>query len=236
MTSTTPCRDLATRTRRQRSAISRRATGCSRCRRSLVVAAVIVFPWLFTLYMSAHDWKIGGGPDLRRPRTISRELFTRSRASSNRSGTPLYFTVLAVVLPILFGTAAALVFHREFPVRGLLRAHLHHADDGDAGRGRAGLDDDVPPAARRAELPALAASASGRSSGSTSPSTVIPTLVLVEVWHWTPLVMLIVLGGLASAADASPTNRPDRRRQRAGRCFRHITLPLVLALHHGRAR
>jgi multiple sugar transport system permease protein len=27
---------------------------------------------------------------------------------------------------------------------------------------------------------------------------VIPTLVLVEVWHWTPLVMLIVLGGLAA--------------------------------------
>jgi hypothetical protein len=27
----------------------------------LVIAAVIVFPWLFTLYMSTQDWKIGGG-------------------------------------------------------------------------------------------------------------------------------------------------------------------------------
>ena len=26
----------------------------------------------------------------------------------------------------------------------------------------------------------------------------IPTLVLVEIWQWTPLVMLIVLGGLAA--------------------------------------
>ena len=27
---------------------------------------------------------------------------------------------------------------------------------------------------------------------------VIPSIVLVEVWHWTPLVALIVLGGLAA--------------------------------------
>ncbi len=30
-----------------------------------------------------------------------------------------------------------------------------------------------------------------------SPKTVIPSLVLVETWQWTPLVMIIVLGGLA---------------------------------------
>ncbi len=30
------------------------------------------------------------------------------------------------------------------------------------------------------------------------PATVIPSLVLVETWQWTPLVMLIVLGGLAA--------------------------------------
>ena len=34
--------------------------------------------------------------------------------------------------------------------------------------------------------------------GSMTGSTVIPTLVMVETWQWTPLVMLIVLGGLAS--------------------------------------
>jgi multiple sugar transport system permease protein len=27
---------------------------------ALVVAAVIVFPWIFTLYMSVHDWKVSG--------------------------------------------------------------------------------------------------------------------------------------------------------------------------------
>ena len=27
----------------------------------VAILAVIVFPWLFTLYMSTQDWKIGGG-------------------------------------------------------------------------------------------------------------------------------------------------------------------------------
>ena len=27
---------------------------------SLIVAAVIVFPWIFTLFMSVHDWKVSG--------------------------------------------------------------------------------------------------------------------------------------------------------------------------------
>jgi multiple sugar transport system permease protein len=27
---------------------------------ALVVAAVIVFPWIFTLYMSVHGWKVSG--------------------------------------------------------------------------------------------------------------------------------------------------------------------------------
>ena len=49
------------------------------------------------------------------------------------------------------------------------------------------------------------------------PATVIPSLVLVETWQWTPLVMLIVLGGLAAMPDRALRGRRDRRRERAGR-------------------
>jgi multiple sugar transport system permease protein len=33
-----------------------------------------------------------------------------------------YFTALAVAAPLVLGTAAAMIFHREFPFRGMLRA------------------------------------------------------------------------------------------------------------------
>jgi multiple sugar transport system permease protein len=59
-----------------------------------------------------------------------------------------------------------------------------------------------------------------------SSSTVIPTLVMVETWQWTPLVMLIVLGGIASL----PTDPYEAARldgANAWQMFRHITYPLV---------
>ena len=50
-----------------------------------------------------------------------------------------------------------------------------------------------------------------------SASTVIPTLVLVEVWHWTPLVMLLVARRPRRAAGRSLRGREDRRRHAPGR-------------------
>jgi multiple sugar transport system permease protein len=51
--------------------------------------------------------------------------------------------------------------------------------------------------------------------------------VLVEVWHWTPLVMLIVLGGLASL-PTEPYESAVIDGASQWQMFRHITFPLVL--------
>jgi multiple sugar transport system permease protein len=59
-----------------------------------------------------------------------------------------------------------------------------------------------------------------------SPTLVIPSLVMVEVWHWTPLVMLIVLGGLA-ALPVEPYESAKLDGATEWQVFRHITLPLV---------
>ena len=57
-------------------------------------------------------------------------------------------------------------------------------------------------------------------------ATVIPTLVMVETWQWTPLVMLVVLGGLASL-PADPYEAAALDGASAWQCFTRITLPLV---------
>ena len=67
-----------------------------------------------------------------------------------------------------------------------------------------------------------------------NPDTVIPTLVMVEVWHWTPLVMLIVLGGLAGLPK-EPYESAVIDGANGWHMFRYITLPLLVALHHDRA-
>jgi multiple sugar transport system permease protein len=95
--------------------------------------------------------------------------------------------MLAVVLPILFGTAAALVFHREFPFRGLLRTIFVMPMMATPVAVALVWTMMFHPAARRAELSALAGRHRAAGLGLRSPNTVIPTLILVEVWHWTPL-------------------------------------------------
>src|SRR5262249_58974250 len=58
-------------------------------------------------------------------------------------------------------------------------------------------------------------------------ATVIPSLVLVETWQWTPLVMLIVLGGLA-ALPTEPYESALIDGASEWQMFRSITFPLVL--------
>ncbi|SIQ61572.1 sugar ABC transporter permease [Bosea sp. TND4EK4] len=189
----------------------------------LVIAAVIVFPWIYTLFMSLQDWKIGGGSEF-----VGLGNFmdlAKDQRFVESMGHTVYFTVLAVVLPIVFGTAAALVFHREFPARGLLRTIFI-----------------MPMMATPVAVALvwtmmfhpqlgvlnylLSLVGIGPSAWVYDPGTVIPTLVMVEVWHWTPLVMLIVLGGLAGLPK-EPYESALIDGANDWHMFRHITLPLV---------
>jgi multiple sugar transport system permease protein len=189
----------------------------------VVIGAVILFPWLFTLWMSAFDWKIGSvahfvGVD-NYVKLASNQRFIEAIVHT------FYFTALAVVIPLVLGTAAALVFHRDFPFRGVLRAVFT-----------------MPMMATPVAIALVWTMMFHPQQGVLnyllslvgippllwvySPALVIPSLVLVEVWHWTPLVMLIVLGGLASLPlEPFESARIDGASE--WQLFRHITFPLV---------
>src|SRR5437763_9004657 len=161
----------------------------------IVVLAVIIFPWLFTIWMSLNEWKVGSPTTFvglsnylrlpNDPRFVEAVWHT------------LAYTMLSVILPLVLGTLAAVVFHQKFPLRGFLRGlfimpmmatpvaialvwtMMFHPQLGVLNYLLSLIG--IPP-----QLWVFA------------PSTVIPSLVLVEIWQWTPLVMLILLGGLAS--------------------------------------
>lgn len=189
----------------------------------VVVFAVILFPWLFTLFMSMHDWHIGGERTFvglgNYARMLGDERFGWALLRT------LYFTALSVILPMVLGVAAAVVFHRSFPGRGLARTlfimpmmatpvavalvwtMMFHPQLGVLNYLLTSVG--LPPSAWVYE------------SG-----TVIPTLVMVETWQWTPLVMLIVLGGLASL-PTDPYEAAMLDGASMAQVFRHVTLPLV---------
>jgi len=189
-----------------------------------VVAAVIVFPWLFTLWMSVFDWRIGSSPSFvgfgNYVELIGNRRFLEAILHT------LLFTVMAVVAPLVLGTAAALVFNRRFPLRGLLR-------------GAFVLPMMATPVAialiwtmmfhpQQGVLNYLLSLVGiGPSEWVYSPALALPCLVLVDVWQWTPLVMLIVLGGLASLpADPFEAARLDGAT--GWQTFRHVTLPMLM--------
>jgi multiple sugar transport system permease protein len=189
----------------------------------IVIGGVILFPWVFTIWMSLNEWKVGAA--------------TRFVGLANYARLPgdprfldavwhtLLYTVLAVLLPLVFGMAAALVFHARFPLRGVLRGLFV-----------------MPMMATPVAIALVWTMMFHPQLGVLNyllslvgippqlwvfhPASVIPSLVLVETWQWTPLVMLIVLGGLA-AIPTEPYEGALIDGANRWQMFRYITLPMI---------
>ncbi len=190
----------------------------------ITVGAVIVFPWLFTLWMSANQWQLGGAQSF-----VGFDNYLRLAGDVRfwqSMWHTLVYTVLSVVAPMLLGTIAALVFDSKLPMRGLLRGifvmpmmatpvavalvwtMMYHPQLGVLNY-----------LLSLVGIPA--------QEWIFNQSTVIPSLVAVETWQWTPLVMLIVLGGLASM-PRDPFESAEIDGANGWQKFRYITLPMIL--------
>jgi multiple sugar transport system permease protein len=189
----------------------------------VIVVGVIVFPWAFTIWMSLNEWKVGA------PTTfVGLANYLRLPGDARFVDAvwhTLLYTVLSVVLPLIFGTFAACVFHARFPLRGFLRGLFI-----------------MPMMATPVAIALIWTMMFHPQLGVLNyvlsflglppqlwifhPASVIPSLVLVETWQWTPLVMLIVLGGLA-AIPAEPYESAQIDGASAWQVFRFITFPLI---------
>jgi ABC-type sugar transport system permease subunit len=86
---------------------------------AVVVFVVILFPWLFTLFMSVHDWKVTGATPFVGLANYAKMLHDeRFLLAVVRT---LYFTVASVIAPLLLGVWAAVCFASNFKGRGLAR-------------------------------------------------------------------------------------------------------------------
>ncbi|MEZ2133074.1 MULTISPECIES: carbohydrate ABC transporter permease [unclassified Sinorhizobium] len=189
----------------------------------IVIAAVIVFPWVFTLWMSVNSWTLGGSQVFAGLDNYAR-LATDARFWESLWHTMLY-TVLSVVAPLFLGTLAALIFDAQFPLRGFLRGVFV-----------------MPMMATPVAIALvwtmmfhpqlgvlnylLSFVGIGPLEWIYNQASVIPSLVLVETWQWTPLVMLIVLGGLA-AVPREPYESAEIDGANAWQKFRYLTLPMI---------
>jgi len=191
----------------------------------LFIIIMMVFPVLYTLRNSLTDWSLESGASynfvglanygglLHDPRFLNAVV---------RTG---YFTGLAVALEVVLGVAIALLLNRESRGRNIVNAiFLLPMMATPVAIAMVWLLMFEPTVGianfflRSVHLTPLLWVA---SSGS-----VVPALVLVDVWEWTPMVTLIALAGLASLpSDPFEAARVDGATP--WQLIRHVTLPLL---------
>lgn len=192
----------------------------------LLVAAIIVYPIVYTVWMSLQDWFASS---LTLPKFIGLANYQKILVGDPRFREAvvrtLYFTALVIAGETVLGVAMALLFNREFWGRGLLRTlailpmvatpvaiglvfvMMYHPTLGVANY--------------LVSLTGLAPFKWTYSSG-----TALYALAVVDIWQWTPLIMLIALAGLASLPQ-EPYEAARIDGATPLQAFWHITLPLL---------
>jgi multiple sugar transport system permease protein len=192
----------------------------------LFVFALMVFPILYTVWTSLTGWDLGTG----RPATFigpgNYEKLLADERFRNAIGRTFYFTALAVGLEVVLGVTIALVLNKEFRGRRIVSSVLL-------------LPMMATPVAIAMVWLLMYEPTAGivnfalRSLHLPTPlwiagtESVLPALALVDVWEWTPMIVLITLAGLASL-PSEPFEAAAIDGASTLQTVRLITLPLLL--------
>jgi len=190
----------------------------------LVLIGLIVGPLIYTFYLSFHQWFISSvtGPKWIGIKNFSR-IFSDPHFSYSLKVTA-YFTFGGLVLQILVGVGLAQFLNRPFKGRAIVRAILILP--------MASTPVAISLVWRLMLHPTLGIInyflnlvGTGGQPWLTQRETVIFSLVLIDVWHWTPLIMLIALAGMTSV-DPSLYEAGAIDGASKSQLFWHVTLPI----------
>lgn len=191
----------------------------------LFIAVMMIFPIVYTVRNSLTDWSLDSGSS---PSFIGLANYggllhdTRFLSAIERT---FYFTVLAVIIEVLLGVAIALLLHRDSRGKNIVNAvfllPMMATPVAIAMVWLLAFEPTVGVANYILQLLHLRGSLWIAGSGS-----VIPSLVLVDVWEWTPMVTLIALAGL-SGLPSDPFEAGKVDGASPWQMTWHITLPLL---------
>jgi len=163
----------------------------------LFIVVMMVFPLGYTLWNSLTPWSLSGG----KPPTLTGfenyvKLFQDQRFLLS-VGRTFYFTALALFCEVALGVAIALLLNRDFrgkrAITSILLLPMMSTPVAIAMvwllmyEPTAGI---INFSLKQFGLP--------KSLWIAGTDTVIPALALVDIWQWTPMIVLIALAGLTS--------------------------------------
>ena len=193
---------------------------------ALIMALLIVVPLAFNVYMSLHSWFVSSTTP---PQFVGIknfvEIFGKDVRFWNAVWITVKFTAIGVFLQLGLGLAIALYLHRDFHGRGIVRTVML-----------------LPMVSTPVAVALIWVVMFNPSLGVLNyflsllglkplvwlghPRTVLPSLILMDIWKWTPFMVLITHAGLQSLPftpfEAARIDGASR-----WQLFRFITLPLL---------
>lgn len=188
------------------------------------IGLILFVPWVFTAGLSFFEWRFTCAPGFVGLQNYA--TLVQDKRFGEAVVRTLVYTAGSVAGPLLLGLGAALVFVRDFPGRQALRlafsfpmlatpvsvalvwVMMLHPQSGVLNHMLSWFG--IPP-----------------SAWIYSQRTVLATLIGIETWQWTPLMALILLGGMTTIPEELfEAARIDGAS--AVQTFRAITFPLLV--------
>lgn len=216
---------LGTRAGRILDSIDRRAHIFYPAPSVVVLALLYIAPLLVSFYFSFHYWPMSA---TRPPVWVGLSNFARLLEEERFRGAVLNtveYTALAVSVELVLGMAMALIFNERFRGRNIVRAIFFFP--------MMATPIAVMMAWRLMLDPFTGILSIIKTLGGprvfpplASPTWVLPTLVVIDIWEFTPYVSLILLGGL-SALPVEPYEAASIDGASGWQKFWHLTIPLL---------
>jgi len=191
------------------------------------VAALIIFPLAWTVYLSLTDAE---GSVRAESEFIGFQNYVDVLTDTDRFWPAVLrtvaFTGVALLFEVLFGMAVALLLWRPFRgerwVRVAILMPLVATPVAVGMMWRLIFDPNIGLANQLLGWVGI-----GPQPWLSGKNTALATTIFIDIWQWTPMVVLILLAGLTSLP-----NEPDEAARIDGASawqrFRHITLPLMM--------
>ena len=192
----------------------------------IFVFLLMIFPVAYTLFLSFSDWILTSGRPMKFVGLQSYAKVLNEPRFIMAVWRTLIFTFGVVIVEAVLGTIIALILHREFRGKGIFKVLLL-------------LPLVVTPVAIGITFSlfydpvigflnyVLSVLGLPQSGWVREASTVLPSLMLVDIWQWTPMIALIILAGLSSLST-EPFESAKVDGASGAQTFFRITLPMIM--------
>lgn len=192
----------------------------------IFVVVLMVFPVCYTFFLSFTDWSLTSGKPLNVVGLKSYFDVLKEPRFLEALGRTFYFTFGAVIVEMILGITIALILNRSFAGKGVVKTLLL-----------------LPLVATPVAIGivwnlfydptigilnyVLSVMGLPQSGWVSETKSVMPSLILVDIWQWTPMITIIVLAGLAGLSS-EPYESAKVDGANARQVLFKITLPMLM--------